>query len=455
MSRPPRHLDNDDGTSVVPDGVSIEIDPAETLRSRAFVQLLVLAGAIGLVVSLLAWCFLEAVHGVNIWTYDRLPGELGFSNTPTWWPLPVVALSGVVVALAVMYLPGNGGHLPFCGLATSPTQPISVPGVVVAGFATLAFGAVLGPEMPLLAAGGGLAIFAIRRLRADTPDPVVAVLAAAGSFAALSFIFGSPVIAAVIIVEAAGLGGKRAPLVLLPGLVAAGIGSLTYIGMKSWSGLSTSAYAIGPVSLPSFASPGAGDFAWAVVLGAVAAVLCFVIVHVASAVYVHVSDHVLVATPAIGLGVAALAILFYEWTGHAANNVLFSGEASLDPLVANAAAWSVGALLLLVIIKGAAWSISMAAFRGGPAFPALFLGAAFGLAASHLPGLSLTPAVAIGMAAMFVSVLRLPLSAIVLTAMLTASGGIAGVTPLVIVATVTAFLITNLLMSYVPIEGGD
>ncbi len=167
------------------------------------------------------------------------------------------------------------------------------------------------------------------------------------------------------------------------------------------------------------------------------------------------TDHLWVATPVIGLGVAVLAIVFYEWTGHAETNVLFSGEASLDPLVANAAAWSVGALLLLVILKGAAWSISMAAFRGGPAFPALFLGAALGIAASHLPGLSLTPAVAIGMAATFVSVLRLPLSAIVLTAMLTASGGIAGVTPLVIIATVTAFLITNLLISYVPIAGND
>ena len=43
-------------------------------------------------------------------------------------------------------------------------------------------------------------------------------MAAAGSFAAVSSIFGSPVIGAVLIIEAAGLGGPTLPLVLLPGL---------------------------------------------------------------------------------------------------------------------------------------------------------------------------------------------------------------------------------------------
>ncbi len=42
-------------------------------------------------------------------------------------------------------------------------------------------------------------------------------MAAAGSFAAVSTIFGSPVIGAVLIIEATGLGGAMLPLVLLPG----------------------------------------------------------------------------------------------------------------------------------------------------------------------------------------------------------------------------------------------
>ena len=67
------------------------------------------------------------------------------------------------------------------------------------------------------------------------------------------------------------------------------------------------------------------------------------------------------------------------------------------------------ALAFLLLFKGAAWSISLGSFRGGPTFPAVFLGAAAGLLAAHLPGFSETPAVAVLMAATAVSVLQLPL----------------------------------------------
>ena len=42
------------------------------------------------------------------------------------------------------------------------------------------------------------------------------------------------------------------PLALLPGLMSAGIGSVIFIGMGHWTGLSSSAYALSPFSLPAF-----------------------------------------------------------------------------------------------------------------------------------------------------------------------------------------------------------
>ncbi len=45
-----------------------------------------------------------------------------------------------------------------------------------------------------------------------------------------------------------------------------------------------------------------------------------------------------------------------------------------------------GALLLLVVCKGLAYGFSLSSFRGGPTFPAMFIGAAGGIALSHLPG---------------------------------------------------------------------
>jgi H+/Cl- antiporter ClcA len=93
--------------------------------------------------------------------------------------------------------------------------------------------------------------------------------------------------------------------------------------------------------------------------------------------------------------------------------------------------------------------MSLGSFRGGPTFPAVFLGAAGGLLASRLPGFPVTPAVAVGMGAATVAVLRLPLSAIVLATVLTSGGG-SGQEPLIIVAVVVAYLVTLVLSRAAP-----
>src|SRR5205085_5493357 len=132
---------------------------------------------------------------------------------------------GLPVAFAIVRLPGNGGHVPARGLQMGSTQPKEVPGVALAAFATLGLGLVLGPEAPLIAIGGGLAIFAVKLVKRDAPPQLLVVLSAAGSFAAISVIFGSPIVAAVLVIEASGLGGATLPLILVPGLIAAGVGS--------------------------------------------------------------------------------------------------------------------------------------------------------------------------------------------------------------------------------------
>ncbi len=99
-----------------------------------------------------------------------------------------------------------------------------------------------------------------------------AVIAASAMFSALAFLFGSPIIAAVILIEAGGLGGSMLPLVLVPGLLASGIGSLVWIGMGSWTGLSTSDISISALQLPAFARPDAADLGWTILLAAAVAV---------------------------------------------------------------------------------------------------------------------------------------------------------------------------------------
>ena len=64
----------------------------------------------------------------------------------------------------------------------------------------------------MIALGAGVATLTIGLARRDTPPQALTVIAAAGSFAALAFIFTSPVIAAVILIEATGLGGPSSGL---------------------------------------------------------------------------------------------------------------------------------------------------------------------------------------------------------------------------------------------------
>jgi H+/Cl- antiporter ClcA len=420
------------------------------MRSRQYRALLVLAALIGLLVSAAAWCFLEGVHEIEVLVYDDLPDHLGYETVPVWWPLPWVAFAGLLTAFAIVRMPGHGGHVPAEGLKAggAPTQPIELPGVLLAALATLGLGLVLGPEGPLIALGLGLGIMATRLVRKDAPQQAVGLMAASGAFAAVSAIFGSPVIGAVLLIEATGLGGATLPLVLLPGLLAAGIGSLVFIGLGSFSGFSTAAWSLSPFPLPAFGGPGWGDFGWTIVLAVAVAAAVFAIMELARWAKRVVDTRPFVLTVAAGLAVGGLAIAFAEATEGTPNAVLFSGEAAFGSLFASAATIPISTLSLLLLFKGLAWAISLGNFRGGPTFPALFLGVVAGLLAEHLPGYAETQAVAALTGAACVSVLRLPLASVMIATLLSVKAGLA-VAPLVIVAVVVAYLTSETLTAYV------
>src|SRR5271156_7011191 len=115
-----------------------ELSPAQveaTIKSRAFIVLMLVAAIAGVVVSLAAWCVLELINQIQRGVYVHLPSDLGYHNgPPLWWSLPVLALAGLVVAFAIERLPGEGGHIPANGLSTggSPILPVDLPGVILA-----------------------------------------------------------------------------------------------------------------------------------------------------------------------------------------------------------------------------------------------------------------------------------------------------------------------------------
>ncbi|HEX4540260.1 MAG TPA: chloride channel protein, partial [Acidimicrobiales bacterium] len=344
----------------------------------------------------------------------------------------------LLVALTIRYLPGTAGHLPAEGFKAGGTPtPIELPGVFFAALASLALGVVIGPEAPLIALGGGLGVCAVRLAKRDAPDRTTTAVAAAGSFAAVSTLLGSPIIGAFLLMEAAGLGGAVMDLVLLPGLVASGTGALVFVGLGTWTGLGTFSLAI--PDLPHFARPDAAELGWAIGIGLAAAVVGAGVRWVGLYLQDRVIPRMLWLTPIAGLAIAGLAIAYAEGTGKGTSDVLFSGQSALGPLLAHSATYSLGALVLLVACKALAYGVSLSSFRGGPIFPALFVGAAGGVALSHAPGLPLVAGAAMGMGAMMVAMLRLPLTSVLLATLLLLSDGLA-VMPLVIVAVAVAYV---------------
>jgi H+/Cl- antiporter ClcA len=418
----------------------VQPDPFALLRSRAYVRLLVLAALIGIPISAAAYGFLKLVAWLQETLFTDLPDALGFDAPPTWWPLPLLALSGVLVALAIRHLPGTGGHSPADGFkAAGALPPAELPGVLLAALATLSFGVVLGPEAPLILMGSGLGVLAVHLAARDAPAQASTVIAAAGSFAAISSLLGSPIIGAFLLLEAAGLGGPMLGVVLVPGLLAAGVGTLIFIGLDEITGFGTFSLAV--PGMPPFDRPTLAMFGWAIAFGLTAPLVGRGIQLLALAVRPHVERRMVLLMPVLGVLIAGLAIGFAEASGHSASNVLFSGQEGLGPLVGGATGWTVGALLLLVLCKGLAYALSLSSFRGGPVFPAIFIGAAGGMAASGLPGLELVPAVAMGIGAMCTVMLTLPLTSTLLATLLLGADGLA-VMPLVIVAVVVAYVTT-------------
>ena len=419
-------------------------DPAAVIRSRAYISALVLAAVLGVPISVIAYGFLALVAAVQRFVFVGLPDQVLGGPAPAWWPVPWLVLCGLLTALTIRYLPGTGGHSPAFGFKTGggPPSGRELVGIVLAALTTLSLGAVLGPEGPLIAIGGGLGALAVHLAKKDAPPMALTIMASAGSFAAISTLLGSPVLGAFLIMEAAGIGGMTLSLMALPGLLASGVGALVFVGLDGWTGLGSFSLAL-PV-VPPAVPPTLATLGWAVIMGAVGALLGWLIRWVGLSLRPVVHLNRVLVTSALGLLIGLTAMAYQLISGNSFTQVLFSGQDALPDLVEHAADYSLAVLVLLIACKTLAYGLSLSAFRGGPVFPSMFIGAALGIAASGLPGMNLAAAIGMGMGAMCAAMLRLPLTSTLLATLLLGVDGVA-VTPQVVVAVAVAFVITNVL----------
>ncbi|MFF7333886.1 chloride channel protein [Streptomyces sp. NPDC008150] len=414
----------------------------ETLLSAGYLRLLLLSVLIGVPVALACFFFVSFQHELQHWVWESLPRQAGYSAAPWWWPLPALVLAGLILAPIVTRMPGAGGHLPVNGLGGAPIGPRAMVSVVLAALATLPLGVVLGPEAPLMAVGSGLALLAVRALRRPIGAKPTALVATAGSTAAISTILGGPVVAAVLVVEAAALGGPQLVMLLLPCLLASSAGALVFTGFGHWTGLK-----IGALSLPSVppdVNPDAGDFLW----GLPAAVLIAVLITGARLLgrrtVAFTARRTATRTVLCAAAVGVLLSAYGLSTGRSPVDAALSGQIALAQLAAHPHALSVGTLVLLVLWKGLAWGVALGSLRGGPIFPSVLLGAATALACAGLPGFGVTPALSVGIAAAAASVTGLPLTSAVLAVLLMGKDAHDQM-PLIVAASVVSFVVTQLL----------
>ena len=407
-------------------------------RARTYLRTLVYAAILGFPVALAAALFQSAIHDLIHLVWDVVPDHLGWTEPAGWYVILVPGLAGVLVALAVR-LPGHGGHSPLEGISTGAVRPVDLPGILLAALATLGLGLVLGPEAPLIALGLGLGAVAVRLVRVGETETQLLVLA--GAFAAIAALFGGPLVAAFLLFELTAAGGripaKQMGQALLPGFVAAGSGALVFTGVGDWPGVHTQSLTLPP--LPPYETVRVSDLAWCLVVSVLIAGLVVAYRHLAHEVLARATARPLPALVVAGLLVGGLAVVFRAVADRPVDLVLFSGQQELPAIVAEGSA---GVLVLLVVAKGLAWSLSLGAgFRGGPVFPAIAIGVATAMAAANaLPGLETTPAVAAGIAAGTAAVLRVPFTAVLLATLLLGSSA-ADIAPIAVLAAATGWLV--------------
>jgi H+/Cl- antiporter ClcA len=409
------------------------------VRRPEYRRALVFCAVIGIPVSLVAFWFLAALHELQHLVWTDWPHHLGHHEPPWWWPFAPFAAAGLAVAAIVGRLPGHGGHVPAGGLSAAGTTPAALPGVILAAACSLPLGAVLGPEAPLIALGGGLALLLRDLARVPATPQGSALLSAAGSAAAISAIFGNPLVGAVLLMEVVGVGGPRLFAVILPALLASGVGAIVFSGFGHWTGFRTGSLSM---SLPAPPTLDTGDVVWTVLIGIVVGAAVHLLL-VGGRFTARLTARALHRTTLLcALGAGGCAAAFAGLTRHSPAEVALSGQAALSALAAHPHAWSVGALVAVLAFKGLAYALCLGSLRGGAIFPALFLGGAAGVLLAPLPGLGLVPGMAAGMAAAAAAALRLPVSSVVLVSLLL---GHTGSITVVVLGTVTSFVTAQLL----------
>jgi H+/Cl- antiporter ClcA len=223
---------------------------------------------------------------------------------------------------------------------------------------------------------------------------------------------------------------------LLPGFVAAAIGYMIFIGFGDWGGIGTQTLSV--PGLPAYQGVHVVELIATVVVGVLAAVVIAVVRRVAQRIDTTALQQLGLPVLLLGGGLAVGVIAeVADLLGANSQDVLFSGQSSLPALLGQG---STKIVLVLLLAKAAAYAVCLGCgFRGGPVFPAIFLGVALATLLMDVTDMSPTAALAVGSAAGMAAMTRMLLTSALLAALLVGSAGI-DAAPIAVLAAVTGWL---------------
>ena len=299
-----------------------ESAPVSVTRQRPLPAMLIAA-----VVSLaVGYVVLELVNAGIRLVWETIPGT--WTQTPAWYVIGVLLIAAVLVYLVRRFV-ADSGHSPIGGIKVSGLTPKEYLGAILAIFASLWGGVVLGPEVALVATGSVIGGIAAKSMRI-TESKVVTKVVGVGALGGILALFVEPFMSG---------------------------------SMKLGSA---------PTAIE------VDQLGWAVLV-ALIATLAVTIARLLAALIARASQagpHLPILVGA-ALIIAAAALLMQAWTGQAVSYITTSGEELITDLPTLTSAPTVAAIIAL---KTIAYAVSLGAgFRGGPFFPAMFVGAASGL----------------------------------------------------------------------------
>ena len=260
----------------------------------------------------------EGVHLVWVEFADSL-------GRPALWAMTLIVPTLAGVGVALLRLHGQDGHNPLGGIASTSLTFRQYLSVIAAILSTLLGGIVLGPEVALVSTGAMVGTVISRR-RGDLAEPRAVMI---GVLFAVIALFLGPVL--------------RGSFAVAP--------KYEFAWVDLFGGLAVAAATAGALTLGRMLSIGiirlrGGDV---------------------PAVW---------PMAAAGFLIGLIVVGYSAVTDNPVSLVLTSGEEQVRPMLALG---TVGAIAITVVAKWLAYAISMGAgFRGGPYFPALFVGGGVG-----------------------------------------------------------------------------